>query len=82
MKNFISILLIFCFQIQIYSESLDQLIKDDGTINSLTENSLTKNETIRTLNSKLDEVFDVHLTKWLDKNIPNYLEKYFNKKDI
>ena len=61
---------------------LDQLVKDDGTINILKETSLTKKDTIEVLNNKLDEVFDKYLSKWLDKNIPNYLEKYFKKKDI
>ena len=61
---------------------LNQLVRDDGTINILKENSLTKKDTIEILDKKLDEVFDNYLTKWLDKNIPNYLEKYFKKKDI
>ena len=61
---------------------LDQLVKDDGTISKLKETSLTKKDTIEVLNNKLDEVFDKYLSKWLDKNIPNYLEKYFKKKDI
>ena len=61
---------------------LNQLIRDDGTINILKENSLTKKDTIEILDKKLDEIFDNYLTKWLDKNIPNYLEKYFKKKDI
>ena len=61
---------------------LNKLVRDDGTINILKENSLTKKDTIEILDKKLDEVFDNYLTKWLDKNIPNYLEKYFKKKDI
>ena len=61
---------------------LNQLVKEDGTINILKENFLTKKDTIDILNIKLDEIFDTHLSKWLDKNIPNYLEKYFKKKDI
>ena len=61
---------------------LNQLVRDDGTINILKENSLPKKDTIEILDKKLDEIFDNYLTKWLDKNIPNYLEKYFKKKDI
>ena len=61
---------------------LNQLVRDDGTINILKENSLTKKDTIEILDKKLDEIFDNYVTKWLDKNIPNYLEKYFKKKDI
>jgi|TARA_B110000116_G_C16773809_1_gene554658 hypothetical protein len=61
---------------------LNKLVKDDGTINVLNETSISKDNTIKVLNNKLDEVFDDHLSKWLDKNIPDYLEKYFKKKDI
>ena len=61
---------------------LNQLVRDDGTLDILKDNSLTKKDTIEILNKKLDEVFDNYLTKWLDKKIPNYLEKYFKKKDI
>jgi hypothetical protein len=61
---------------------LNQLVGGDGTISVLEKNSLTKKDTINVLNNKLDVVFEAHLSKWLDKNIPNYLEKYFNKKDI
>jgi len=61
---------------------LNQLVKDDGTISTLKEVSISKNDAINTLNSKLDKVFETHLSKWFDKNIPKYLEKYFNKKDI
>lgn len=61
---------------------LNQLVGGDGTISVLEKNSLTKKDAINVLNNKLDVVFEAHLSKWLDKNIPNYLEKYFNKKDI
>ena len=61
---------------------LNQLVKEDGTINIVNETSLTKKDTIDILNTKLDKILDTHLSKWLDKNIPNYLEKYFKKKDI
>ena len=61
---------------------LNQLVKEDGTINLINENHLSKKDTIDTLNNKIDEVFETHLSLWLDKNIPNYLEKYFKKKDI
>ena len=61
---------------------LNQLVKEDGTIDLLSETSLTKKDAIKILHNKLDEVFETHLSRWLDKNIPNYLEKYFKKKDI
>ena len=59
---------------------LNQLVKDDGTIDILKEEILSKKNTQEILEKKLDKVFDKHLSKWLDKNIPNYLEKYFKKK--
>ena len=61
---------------------LNKLVKDDGTINQLSKTSLSKQDIVSALNNKLDKVFEIHLTKWLDKNIPNYLEKYFKNKDI
>ena len=60
---------------------LNQLVGDDGTIEVLKETSLTRKDTTDALNLKLNEVFDKHLSIWLDKNIPNYLEKYFKNKD-
>ena len=61
---------------------LDQLVKQDGTINVINNSFLTKKETYDLLNNKLDEVFALHLTKWLDKNLPTYLEKYFKDKNL
>ena len=61
---------------------LNQLVNDDGTINVLNENLLNKKDVTDSLNNKLDEVFNLHLSKWFDNNIPDYLEKYFNNKDI
>tara|TARA_B110000438_G_C15473595_1_gene504208 strand:+ start:334 stop:624 length:291 start_codon:yes stop_codon:yes gene_type:complete len=61
---------------------LDQLVSDDGKIKSVKDSNLKKNETLNILDSKLDQIFNEHLTKWLDKNIPLYLEKYFKNKKI
>ena len=62
---------------------LNQIVKDDGTITTLKEGGgLNKKDTLDTLHRKLDEIFEEHLSGWLDKNIPKYLEKYFKKKDI
>ena len=59
---------------------LNQLVKDDGTIDQLNENNLNKSEIIELLDKKLDEVFEKNFTKWLDKKIPLYLDKYFKDK--
>ena len=61
---------------------LNRLVKHDGTINIINDSFLTKKETYDLLNNKLDEVFAAHLTKWLDKNLPTYLEKYFKDKNL
>ena len=61
---------------------LNQLVKQDGTIDVINNSFLTKKETYDLLNKKLDEVFAAHLTKWLDKNLPTYIEKYFKDKNL
>ena len=61
---------------------LNRLVKQDGTINTINDSFLTKKETYDLLNKKLDEVFATHLTKWLDKNLPTYIEKYFKDKNL
>jgi len=61
---------------------LNRLVKDDGTIKILNENKLTKNETINLLSNKLDEVLHIHLSKWLDKNLTNYLKKHLKDKNL
>ncbi len=61
---------------------LNQLVKKDGTINLINDSFLTKKETYDLLNKKLDEVFETYLTKWLDKNLPTYIEKYFKDKNL
>jgi len=59
---------------------LNKLVKNDGTIDII-ENQILKKEEIKDLlNKKISEIFDDHLDKWLDNNIPNYLDKYFKKK--
>ena len=61
---------------------LNRLVRQDGTINVINDSFLTKKETYDLLNKKLDEVFSTHIKKWLDKNLPTYIEKYFKDKDL
>ena len=61
---------------------LNKLVSNDGTINTINNEYLNKNEVSALLNDKLDLVFDKYFTKWLDKNLPKYLEKYFKNKDL
>ena len=60
---------------------LDKLVKEDGTIKKINSNNVTQSEIKQLLDEKLSEVFDLHFEKWLNNNIPNYLEKYFSKKE-
>ena len=60
---------------------LDQLVKKDGTIKTIKSENIKQQEIKEILNDKLSEVFEQHFEKWLSKNIPNYLEKYFSKKE-
>ena len=59
---------------------LNQLVKEDGTINIIEDSYLSKEETLLILNQKLDEQFEKYFNKWLDNNLPKYLEKFFKNK--
>ena len=59
---------------------LNKLVKDDGTINVLENKFLEKEEVKEILNQKFSEIFEKRFDKWLDNNVPNYLDKYFKKK--
>ena len=61
---------------------LNKLVHKDGTINTINDKYLNKDEVQSLLNDKLDLVFDKYFTKWLDVNLPQYLEKYFKNKDL
>ena len=59
---------------------LNQLINEDGTINIIEDQIIQKEEIKKILENKLSEVFDQKFEKWLDKNLPHYLENHFAKK--
>ena len=59
---------------------LNKLVKDDGTIDILDNQFLEKDEVKEILNKKISEKFEEYFEKWLDKNIPDYLDRYFKKK--
>ena len=59
---------------------LNKLVNEDGTFNILENQFLKKEEVKEILNQKISEIFKDHFDEWLDKNIPNYLDKYFKKK--
>ena len=60
---------------------LNQLVKEDGTIEKINIGDLTKEEIKNTFDEKLSKFFEQYFEKWLNKNIPNYLDKYFSKKE-
>jgi hypothetical protein len=59
---------------------LNQLVKEDGTINIIEDSYLSKEEILLILNKKLDEQFEKYFNKWLDNNLPKYLEKFIKNK--
>jgi len=59
---------------------LNKIVNEDGTIDILENQFLKKDEVKEILNQKISEIFKDHFDEWLDKNIPSYLDKYFNKK--
>ena len=59
---------------------LNQLVKQDGTISTINDNNIKKQEVKEMLDKKISEAFESYFEKWLDKNMPNYLEKFFSKK--
>ena len=60
---------------------LNQLVKNDGTIETIENKDLNKQEIKDILNEKLTQIFEENFEKWLNKNIPNYLKKYFSNKE-
>tara|TARA_Y100001970_G_C14236175_1_gene861928 strand:- start:1215 stop:1505 length:291 start_codon:yes stop_codon:yes gene_type:complete len=61
---------------------LNRLVKNDGTIDVIDDENLNKSDVSKILNDKLDEVFELYFTKWLDKNLPSRIEKYLKNKKI
>ena len=59
---------------------LNKLVKEDGTVDVIENNSLTKSEIKEILDKKVEKLFDQYFEKWLNSKLPTYLEKYFDKK--
>ena len=60
---------------------LNQLVKEDGTIEKINIRGLTNQGIKNTFDDKLSEFFEQYFEKWLNENISNYLDKYFSKKE-
>ena len=61
---------------------LDKLVNEDGTIDNISKQNISIDDTKKILSDRLDNIFDTHISKWLDENLPKYLEKYFNNKKL
>jgi hypothetical protein len=61
---------------------LNQLVKEDGTINIINNSLITKEDVMKSLNEKIDNIFEKNFNKWLDKNMTYHLEKYFKNKEL
>ena len=59
---------------------LNKLVREDGTINVIKDNSFTKEEIKEILDKKIENLFNQYFEKWLNNKLPIYLEKYFKKK--
>ena len=60
--------------IQVY----DNLLKPEETM-ILCNNFLNKDEVKAIISNKVEKQLDKNFDKWLQKNIPDYLDKYFKK---
>ena len=64
---------------------LKKFVKEDGTIltledvtdkSNISDNGLATNK----IDDKINTIFDKHFKKWLDKNMPDIINKYLNNK--
>ena len=58
---------------------LNKLVKEDGTIDLIEDNSLNKSEIKEILDKKVEKLFDQYFEKWINSKLPTYLEKYLKK---
>ena len=64
---------------------LTKMVQNDGTILDISnlndkKNSINKEEILNILDMKIEKIFDKHFERWLNKNMPSLLDKYFSKK--
>ncbi|PPR47110.1 MAG: hypothetical protein CFH19_00716 [Alphaproteobacteria bacterium MarineAlpha5_Bin9] len=58
---------------------LDNLIKKDGRIYKLKQVSVANTDNIN--NDKIKRILDNHIEEWVKKNIQNYINKFYQKKN-
>jgi len=59
---------------------LNRKVNDDGTINIINSNSVNKEDIKKILDDKINQIFEKHFDKWLERKLPHYIETYLNKK--
>ena len=58
---------------------MNKLVKNDGTIEIIKNETLKKDDVKEILNTNISQYFENNFDEWLKKNIPEYIEKYFKK---
>ena len=59
---------------------LNKLVKNDGTIDIIQNQSIDKNEIKDILNEKISQILNEKLDNWINNNMDEYLSKKFDKK--
>ena len=59
---------------------LNKLVKNDGTIDIIKNQSIDKNEIKEILNEKISQILNEKLDNWINNNMDEYLSKKFDKK--
>ena len=63
-------------------KEIKEIIEKATLINKLKQSEVELFKYINSYPDTVDLVFDKYITKWLDVNLPQYLEKYFKNKDL
>ena len=59
---------------------LNSKVNDDGTVNIINDKSVNKEDVKKILDEKINQIFENHFDKWLEKKLPHYIKKYLEKK--
>ena len=59
---------------------LNRKVNDDGTINIINNNSIKSEDVKKILDEKINQIFEKHFDKWLEKKLPHYIKEYLEKK--
>jgi len=59
---------------------LNRKVNDDGTINTINNNSVNTKNVQKILDEKINQIFEKHFDNWLEKKLPHYIKKYLENK--